>query len=240
MEQFYIDDDNKNEKNRFWASVYIAFIITAIFGLVKFTTWAFDIDEQSFEFGILPRTVIGLRGIIFSPLLHGDAGHFFSNAIPLFVLSFLILYFYRAFYFKALVLVWLFDGIGVWLIGREVYHIGASGVVYGLAFFAFFSGVLKKNRNMLAMSMLVLFLYGGLIWGMYPLENGVSWEAHLAGFLTGTFLAVYYRNSGPPNDPVPEWMNEEDLMDEENSLTENDSVPEKENGVIIHYEFKKK
>lgn len=240
MEQIYIDNENKKEKNRFWVSVFLSFIITTLFGLVKFTTWAFEIDEKSFEFGILPRTVLGLRGIIFSPLLHGDAGHFFSNAIPLFVLSFLILYFYRAFYFKALLLIWLLDGIGVWLIGRDVYHIGASGVVYGLAFFAFFSGVLKKNRNMLAMSMLVLFLYGGLIWGMYPLENGVSWEAHLAGFITGTFLAVCYRNSGPANDPVPEWMNEDEQLDTECDSTKIDSVTEIENAVIIHYDFKKK
>ncbi|GDX52147.1 rhomboid family intramembrane serine protease [Bacteroidota bacterium] len=240
MEIIHIEDESKKENDRFWLSIYLAFIITAIFGFVKFSAWAFDIDEKVFEFGILPRTLSGLRGIIFSPLIHGDAGHYLGNAIPLFVLSVLILYFYRQFYFKVLLLVWLFDGIGVWLIGREVYHIGASGVVYGLAFFAFFSGVLKKNRNMLAMSMLVLFLYGSLIWGMYPLENGVSWEAHLAGFLTGTLMAVYYRKSGPPNDPVPDWMNQEEILSEEINTDESISEAEKEQGIIINYDFKKK
>lgn len=93
---------------------------------------------------------------------------------------------------------------------------------------------------MLAMSMLVLFLYGSLIWGMYPLENGVSWEAHLAGFLTGTLMAVYYRKSGPPNDPVPDWMNQEEILSEEINTDESISEAEKEQGIIINYDFKKK
>lgn len=238
MENNY-SDKNKGEQNRFWISSYLAFIITILFGFVKFAAWAFEIEEKVVEYGILPRTIIGLRGIIFSPLIHGDAGHYFSNAVPLLVLSILIIYFYRQFYFKVLLLVWLFDGIGVWLIGRDVYHIGASGVVYGLAFFAFFSGVLKKNRNMLAMSMLVLFLYGSMIWGLYPLENGVSWEAHLAGFLTGTLMAVYYRKSGPQDDPLPEWMIEEDIQQDYNTEDEPITEHKKETGIIIHYNYKK-
>lgn len=240
METVIIDDEHKRDNDRLKFSIYLSFLITVLFGFLKFAAWAFDIDEKVFEYGILPRNISGLRGIIFSPLIHGDAGHYFGNALPLFVLSVLIIYFYRQFYFKVLLLVWLLDGVGVWLIGREVYHIGASGVVYGLAFFAFFSGVLKRNRNMLAMSMLVLFLYGSMIWGMYPLENGVSWEAHLAGFLTGTLMAVYFRKSGPNDDPVPEWMNEEETVDEEITLIEKDSAAENENVVSINYEFKKK
>ena len=236
----FLEEENKKEQNRFWFSIYLAFIITVLFGFVKFATWAIGIDEKIVEYGVLPRTISGLRGIFFSPLIHGDAGHYFGNAIPLFVLSVLIIFFYRQFYFKVLVLVWFFDGIGVWLIGREVYHIGASGVVYGLAFFAFFSGVLKKNRNMLAMSMLVLFLYGSMIWGMYPLENGVSWEAHLAGFLTGTLLAVYYRRSGPQDDPIPEWMNEEEIQMEATAEAEIFTEQKKDNGIVINYDFKKK
>ena len=240
MESDFREVENKKEQNRLWLSVYLSFIITALFGFIKFAAWAIDIDEKVFEYGILPRTISGLSGIIFSPLIHGDAGHYFSNAVPLFVLSVLIFYFYRQFYFKLLLLVWLFDGLGVWLIGRDVYHIGASGVVYGLAFFAFFSGVLKKNRNMLAMSMLVLFLYGSMVWGMYPLENGVSWEAHLAGFLTGTLMAVYYRKTGPLDDAVPEWMNEPEIQKEEITEAEIIEEPEKKNGVVVNYEFKRK
>ncbi len=238
MEVVKIDEVIKKDRDRLKLSIYIAFLITVVFGFLKFAAWAFDIDEKVFELGILPRSLKGLRGIVFSPLIHGDAGHYFGNAVPLFVLSVLIMYFYRQFYFKVLLLIWVLDGIGVWLIGREVYHIGASGVVYGLAFFAFFSGVLKKNRNMLAMSMLVLFLYGSMIWGMYPLENGVSWEAHLVGFLTGTLMAVYYRKSGPQDDPVPDWMNEEEILIEEDIDPEISSESEKR--VDINYEFKNK
>ena len=93
---------------------------------------------------------------------------------------------------------------------------------------------------MLAMSMLVLFLYGGLIWGMYPLENGVSWEAHLAGFIAGTFLAVYYRKSGPQDDPIPEWMNEEENIIPETPEEKIIQVSEEKKGIIVNYDFKEK
>ncbi len=230
-------DETSLEKKRFWLSIYVSFIITSILGLIKFSSWAFGYNEEVIQLGILPLHLSGLKGILFAPLIHADAEHYFGNAITLFVLSTLIFYFYKGFYFKLLLIVWLFDGIGVWLIGREVYHVGASGVIYGLASFAFFSGVLKKNRNMLAMSLLVLFLYGSMIWGLYPLENGISWEAHLAGFLTGTFIAVYYKNSGPHNDVVPDWMNE---PDEEQLVNEPEiEKTEIKNEIVVKYEIKK-
>lgn len=232
-------EEERREQNRFWLSMYVAFIITAIIGLIKFTAWSSGNEEMFFELGVLPRNISGLKGILFAPLIHGDASHYFGNAIPFFVLSSLILYFYRQFYFRILLIIWILDGVGVWLIGREVYHIGASGVVYGLAFFTFFSGVLKKNRSLLAVALLVLFLYGSIIWGILPLENGVSWEAHLIGFMAGTFLAVHYRKSGPQDDPLPEWMNEEENMMENKTGDENISESNSEDRIIINYDFKK-
>ena len=82
----------------------------------------------------------------------------------------------------------------VWLGGRPVYHIGASGVVYGLASFIFFSGIYRKNRALLAISLLTIFLYGGMFWGLFPVKEGVSWESHLFGFITGLLIAIYYKN----------------------------------------------
>jgi membrane associated rhomboid family serine protease len=241
MENILIVEEERKEQNRFWLSVYLSFIITVIIGLIKFAAWSSGNEEPFFELGVLPRNLSGLKGIALAPLIHGDASHYFGNAIPFFVLSTLILYFYQQFYFRILLIIWFLDGAGVWLIGREVYHIGASGVVYGLAFFTFFSGVLKKNRSLLAVALLVLFLYGSIIWGILPLENGVSWEAHLVGFMTGTFLAVYYRNSGPKDDPLPEWMNEESGKDLENiNEQEITSESNEERKIIINYDFKKK
>jgi hypothetical protein len=112
----------------------------------------------------------------------------------------------------------------VWLIGRDAYHIGASGIVYGMASFLFLSGILRKNRQLLALSLAVVFVYGSLIWGMFPYVTDVSWEAHLVGFLAGVFFAIYYRKDGPEDDPVPEWMNEV-LEDDPRIPPDDDHIP---------------
>jgi hypothetical protein len=114
----------------------------------------------------------------------------------------------------------LIDGVGVWFFGRESFHIGASGLVYGMASFLFFSGVLRKNRKLLAIALAVVFIYGGLLWGLLPVVKSVSWEAHLSGFLAGIFFSIYFKNSGPLNDPIPEWMMEENS---DNDFQENES-----------------
>jgi membrane associated rhomboid family serine protease len=167
--------------------------------------------------GILPRTISGLPGIVFTPFLHGSFSHLISNSVPLLVLGFGLIYFYRNIAYKIFLLIWVIDGLGVWLLGREAYHIGASGLVYGMTSFLIFSGVLRKNRHLLALGMVIIFVYGSLVWGMFPYIPDVSWEAHLFGFLAGVYFSVHYLLDGPPNDPVPEWMNED-----EEEMAEND------------------
>ncbi len=247
MINYFQDEASKKEVSQLKASVRLAALFVGILGFIKLIGYVFGIDDTFYSLGIFPRTFSGLKGILFAPLIHADFNHLFSNSIPFFILSMLILNFYGRYYFNVLFLIWFFDGVGVWLIGRESFHIGASGVIYGLATFAFFSGVLKKNRNLLAMSLVVLFLYGSFIWGIWPVESGISWEAHLFGFISGTFLAVAYKNKGPKNDPLPEWMNEEEEVGSEmldvgsvSDATENSE--EKSSPVkIIHlnYELKK-
>ncbi len=148
------------------------------------------------------------------PFIHGSWSHLASNTIPLLVLGFMMIYFYHHIAYRILMMIWLIDGCGVWLIGRESYHIGASGIVYGMASFLVFSGVLRRNRQLLAVALVVVFIYGGMIWGMFPYVTDVSWEAHLVGFAAGVYFAYHYRNQGPPHDHVPEWMSE-DITDQE-------------------------
>ncbi|WP_233188537.1 rhomboid family intramembrane serine protease [Tenacibaculum sp. SG-28] len=147
-------------------------------------------------FGILPRTIKGLRGIVFSPFIHANVTHLFNNSVPLFVLGSILFMFYNKVSFKVLVYGTLLTGLLTWFIGRESYHIGASGVVYLLFSFIFFSGVLKKHFRLIAVSLVTIFLYGGMVWYVLPIAKGISWEGHLSGFIVGTVFAYFYKNVG--------------------------------------------
>lgn len=144
------------------------------------------------HFGILPRTVSGLKGIVLSPFLHGDIGHLFNNSIPLFILVAALRFFYRNQSFQVLVLGILLSGFGTWLIGRESYHIGASGLIYVLVSFIFFKGIKSKYFRLVALSLTIVIVYGGMIWFVFPsAEQNISWEGHLSGFISGYLLAFY-------------------------------------------------
>ncbi|WP_317170576.1 rhomboid family intramembrane serine protease [Tenacibaculum finnmarkense] len=148
------------------------------------------------KFGILPREITGLKGILTSPFIHGDTGHLFNNSVPLFVLCASLFYFYRSVALKILIFGGLFTGFLTWVIARESYHIGASGIVYLLFSFVFFSGIIKKQYRLVAVSLIMIFLYGSMIWYVLPIKDGVSWEGHLSGFITGILLAIFYRKKG--------------------------------------------
>ncbi|EOG6904540.1 rhomboid family intramembrane serine protease [Flavobacterium psychrophilum] len=148
------------------------------------------------HFGIWPRTVWGLRGIVLSPFLHGDIGHLFNNSIPLFVLVAALRFFYRRESLKVLILGVLFSGFGTWLIGRESYHIGASGLIYVLVSFIFFKGIQSGYFRLVALSLAIVVVYGGMIWFVFPsAEENISWEGHLSGFIAGYLLAFYTKRT---------------------------------------------
>lgn len=149
--------------------------------------------------GVLPRTTSGLVGIITSPFVHADGEHLFANSLPFIVLSWLIFTSHRAIAFELLLWFWLLTGIWTWCLGRPSYHIGASGIVYAQMSFLFFSGVWRRDSRSVALSMLIVVLYGGFIWGIVPLVNShISWEAHLAGFLAGLMLSWHFRKKDAP------------------------------------------
>lgn len=161
------------------------------------------------EYGIYPLQVKGLKGIIFSPFIHANLKHLAANSIPFFVLSFALFYFYRNLAYRIFFLLYFLSGLCVWVGGREAWHIGASGIIYGLGAFLFFSGIFRNDVKLLTIAIIVVFLYGGMFWGIFPIEASISWESHLWGTVSGFILSLYYRNQGPRR-PRYEWEEEQD------------------------------
>lgn len=166
--------------------------------------------------GILPRQPNGLQGVVFSPFIHGSVKHLFNNLLPLFFLLSAMIHFYEKLSYYIYILIHFFGGLLLWCIGREVYHIGASGVVYGLASFMFFSGVFRKNTQLLAFSLLITFLYGSMVWGIFPetVKKGVSWEGHLSGAIIGFILSIVFIRKGPQKKKY-EWDDDIDNNEDE-------------------------
>jgi len=167
--------------------------------------------------GVYPLKFSGLIGIITSPLIHSDLKHLFANSIPLFVLGTSLFYFYKEISVKTFLLIYFLTGLSVWVGGREAYHIGASGVVYGLASFLFFSGIIRKDMRLLAITLFVTFIYGSMIWGIFPdfyPDKNISFESHFWGLIIGAILAIYYRKLGPQRKKY-DWEYEE--YDEDDS-----------------------
>ncbi len=183
---------NKNtEKIRFHISLGLSLLFVAIMWISKL----FEITaNMSFaEFGVYPLSFSGLKGLLFSPFIHGDLKHLFSNTLPFLILLTGLFFFYPKERFSILAIIWFLSGFVLWLIGRKSFHIGASGLIYAFASFHFFSGVLSKRKEFIALSLIVVFLYGGLIWGMFPGgDEKISWEAHLAGFAVGAFISLFF------------------------------------------------
>ncbi|WP_372755446.1 rhomboid family intramembrane serine protease [Mariniflexile sp.] len=189
------------------------------------------------DYGIYPQTLKGLRGVFFSPFIHGSIQHLYHNTIPLFVLSMALFYFYRPIAWKVLLYGILLSGFLTWFIGRPSHHIGASGLIYVLVSFIFFKGVLAKHYRLIALSLLVVFLYGSMIWYALPLEEGVSWEGHLSGLVTGLVFALIFKKSiAKPNKfewESPNFVDADDPFlkhfDENGNFIEH-LEPEKEQG----------
>ena len=106
-----------------------------------------------------------------------------------------IFYFYPTSSKKIVLIIYTFTNILVWIFARENYHIGASGIVYGLFSFLFFSGIFRKDKRAITLSLLTIFIYGGLSYGIFPIKQGISWESHLFGFLIGIFVAFFFRKT---------------------------------------------
>jgi len=178
-------------------------------------------DTSFYYLGVYPRTLKGLVGIFLMPIIHSGFKHLIGNTIPLIVMGTGILYFYRSLGYKVFIIIWVISGLCVWIGGRESYHIGASGIVYGLASFLFFSGLIRRDVRLAALSLVIVFLYGGMIWGVLPIWPAISWEGHLFGGVAGVVCAFLYRNEGPQR-VVYSWELDEEFQ-EEDCLSENEN-----------------
>lgn len=195
-------------RKKFFLSIIIPGILVFLMWLTRIIELLFEIDLK--HLGIYPLTFKGLPGIFFSPFIHEDFRHLFNNSLPVLMLSVALFYFYSEIAFRIFSITYILTGALVWLGGREAWHIGASGLVYGLASFLFFSGIIRKYYRLTALSLLIVFIYGEMVWGLFPgIYKNISWESHMLGFVSGIFLALLYRNEGPQR-PVYEWMQEEE------------------------------
>ena len=170
------------------------------------------LNQDLSKLGLLPRKPAGLLGIITSPLIHGDFSHLISNTLPLIILGWIIFNFYNKISYLLFFFIYFFTGLLVWIFARQVYHIGASGLVYGFVSFLFFSGIFRRDNKSIALALVITFLYGGLVWGILPGMEGISWESHLFGAITGLIAAYLFRKIDTPSKKY-DWEDEPDDFD---------------------------
>ncbi|MCH8903833.1 MAG: rhomboid family intramembrane serine protease [Bacteroidetes bacterium] len=182
------------DENNIVSSVTVPLLFLGLIWIIHIIHPFIDVDWATY--GILPRQLNGIKGILFSPLIHGNYKHLISNSVPLLLLGTATYYFYPRVATKVIVLIYLLGGLLVWLFAWKegTYHIGASGLVYGFACFIFVSGILRRDTKSLGIALIVAFLYGSLVWGVFPGAKGISWESHLYGAVVGGILAFVYKN----------------------------------------------
>lgn len=164
--------------------------------------WAEIVSHNDLiTWGIRPKHVESWKGLLFMPLLHDtkDFGHILNNSLPTLLLVGALVYYYREIALKVFIGSWIGTGLGVWIFAADTggYHIGMSGVIYALFGFLFVSGFFRKLMQLQALSLFVVFMYGSMIWGVFPQNTNISWEGHLSGFIIGVSFAVWYRKKGP-------------------------------------------
>ncbi|MCH2490603.1 MAG: rhomboid family intramembrane serine protease [Flavobacteriales bacterium] len=227
--------------------------------MIVFAMWLVYWAETRFNMnlnylGILPQKIEGLRGIIFGPFIHSSLRHLFNNSVPMLVLTTALFYFYRNIPWRILILGTLLTGLLTWSFARPAMHIGASGVVYMLVAFLFFKGILSNHFRLIAFSLVVVFLYGGLFWYLFPIDAKISWEGHLSGFVVGVVFALVFKNNtvttklyewerddyDPEQDPFLQQFDEDGNFIEKAPSIENEAETEKEAPkFVIRYSIKK-
>lgn len=232
------------EEKAMLKSFFVPGIFLLLMWWVKFAEWIFDFPLTFL--GIHPLHWDGLPGILLSPFIHGDWKHLAANSVPILVLGAALYFFYRNMATKIFFLILLITGVWVWLGARESYHIGASGVIYGLSTFLLLSGFIRKETRLMALSLVVVFLYGSFVWGIFPQffpEKNISWEGHLSGMIAGVVLAIFYRNEGPQRRKYSWELEEQNPIEEPETDTSERpywDVPEPDRkDLTVVYRFKK-
>ena len=198
------------------ASLIDAVLFNLAFLMIIWALWLYEYEtgHRLSAYGTRPRTPEGAIGILTTPFLHGSLKHIWGNTVSFFTLSTFIIFFYREIAFKTILIIYLVSGVLLWAFGGGGNHIGVSGVIYGMAAFLFFSGIVRKNQKLLRVALAVAFLYGSIVWWVLPIDPQISWEGHLAGSIVGIVLAILLRNQGPQAEKT-QWEIEEELELEE-------------------------
>ena len=184
----------KEEKNKIVNAIFYPILFVILIGLIHFIQFVFNLDF--YWLGIYPQKLSAIGGVVSSVLVHGNFNHLFNNAIPLLILGSALFYFYKPIALKVVVWVVLMGGFWTWVMARESYHIGASGLIYGLFSFLLLSGFIRLNKQLISLSFFVVIVYGSMVWGIFPVKLNISYEAHFWGFVSGIILAIFYRKQG--------------------------------------------
>lgn len=230
------------EKGKLLRSLTFPLIFLMLMWLVKIFEIISGIDLSFL--GVYPLSAKGLIGIITSPLIHGNFSHLIANSVPILILGASIFYFYRKIAYKVFFLVYLFAGVWLWFFARgQSYHIGASGLIYGMGSFLFLSGIIRRDAGLMAVSLVVIFVYGSMIWGIFPdffPDRRISWQGHLTGLLAGVILAIYFKNSGPQRKKYSWELEEEEEETDDIISSEEGGENNNNDSVEIKYHYKTK
>lgn len=229
----------EKEQVRLKKSIYYPIGVCLVLWFVKAFEWLLDIDLGSL--GILPRTLKGTGGILFGGFIHGDVFHLMSNTIPLVLLGGAIVYFFHQKSFHIITFLYLLTGFFVWIFARPAYHIGASGLVYGMLSFLFFSGLLRRDRQTLAISFAVFVLYGGSMFsGLVPGDPRISWESHLIGFILGLLTAIYLRKTPITSDDKSNLELHSEILNETENKAYSTTIDNVNQPIVFQYYYKQK
>lgn len=214
--------DDFSDKRQFINAIFVPFVIGVLmlmcFMLEKGMEWDFH------SAGVYPRQFESIWGIFTIIFVHADWSHLANNEISFLILCSFLYYFYKQIATRVLLISYIASGSILWIIGRDSWHIGASGLIYSIAFFLFFSGIIRKHIPLIALSLVVAFIYGSMVWHIFPwkIQDPISWEGHLAGGITGFVLSVWLRNLGPQR-PVKQWNDEDENDVSDDYLEEYDT-----------------
>ncbi len=200
--------DEKKDGFNYWILYPTAFL--AFLWLIKL--YEIMAGISLYKLGVLPRHISGLIGILTYPLIHASISHLLSNSLPFLILGTGLFYFYKESAMKVFWIIYFGSGILVWIFARTAYHIGASGVIYGMGSFVFFSGIIRRDTRAIALALVVTFLYGSLVWGFLPIDASISWESHIFGALIGFVCAFVFKKKD-----VYKRYDREDEPDDEDS-----------------------
>lgn len=220
--------------------LYDALLFNVAFLLIIWVLWLYELEtgHALSQYGTRPRSVRGLIGIVSTPFLHGSLEHIRGNTLSFLSLSTFLIFFYREIAFKVIFWLYAISGVLLWIIANGGNHIGASGVIYGMAAFLFFSGIFRNDPRLLRVALAVAFLYGSIIWWVLPIDPNISWEGHLAGSIVGVALALIYRKRGPQRKVYNWELDEED--EDYSHIPWNTNLQQAEDGVETDEEDKKK